>query len=498
MNQFEPSVISGTEDARSVYFSPDSQWLLFNADGTWNKARLSGGPPVTLCDGSSAGATWGSNDTVVFGSANSGLSQVSAAGGMPRPLTTLAEGEVSHTGPHFLPGERAVLFTINAAGTRMVAVESLETGERKVLIEGSSAKFLPTGHLIFARDDTLWAVPFDANGLELHGEPVPVVEEVVINANGFARYSIGDDGTLVFAPTGGTAAATLVRVDRDGRSAPLIDEPADYWYPRVAPDGRRVAVGIGSEIWVIDLERLTRTRLTFGQTSRVFPFAWMRDGARVTFASPDNGIYSTGSDGSGQPELQLNGEYPQWPTSWSPDGQTLAFYVNHPETARDLWMLPSDDDRSTAPFLVTPFQERAPSFSPDGRWVVYVSDESGQEEVYVQPYPGPGLKIAISTSGGSEPVWSADGRELFYRNGAEMMVVEVVPESTLRVSTPRLLFTGADYQLNSLGAGGRPNPNYDVLSDGQGFVMIEGPGGPPHVSIVLNWFEELKARVPVN
>jgi serine/threonine-protein kinase len=323
----------------------------------------------------------------------------------------------------------------------------------------------------------------------------------------------------VYVPAGTTVAdRTLLRVDRDGRAAPLVEARAGYEYPAFAPDGRRLAVMIssesGSDIWIIDLGRGTRTRFTAGNTS-AFP-VWAPDGSKMAFQSTAPGPWNLfwkpldGSaeaqpflkvpDSSGAPSWPntganllpgtlptLSGAGPQFPMSWSPDGSTLAFHERKPNGERDIWVVSPGSD--PVPFLITPFDERSPRFSPDGKWLAYVSDESGRNDVYVQPFPGPGPKWLVSTDGGIDPVWSKDGRELFYRQDDQMMAVSVAPKGVFSAGRPQRLF---EVHFDA----GDNGPNYDVSPDGKGFVMPrrnhDAVSGELH--LVLNWFGEIAAR----
>ena len=272
-----------------------------------------------------------------------------------------------------------------------------------------------------------------------------------------------------------------------------------YLYPRLSPDGRRVAVAItgpDTQVWLYDLSRETMTRLTFEGNANQSP-AWTPDGKRITFNSNKEGplnLFWQRADGSGGLERLTTSEYVHLPTSWSPDGQLLAFVEVNPITGRDIWVLRLGD-RKAQPFLRTPFDESAPRFSPDGRWLAYASNESGRYEIYVQPYPGPGGKWQISTEGGTEPAWNPNGRELFYRSGDMMMAVDVKTKPSFTLGKPRVLFKG---QYSPTPA---TLPNYDVSPDGQRFLMLKASeqeaAAPTQINVVLNWFEELKRRVPV-
>ena len=346
-------------------------------------------------------------------------------------------------------------------------------------------------------------VPFDLAALEVTGDSVPVLQGVRQQTVGSVDYAISDNGTLVYVPSTSTGGLnrTLVWVDRQGLATPLIEDRQAYRRPRLSPDGQRVAVAVqtvsvssvaNTDIWIYNIGRGTRMRLTVegGNASPV----WTPDGTRVTFSSIRDGpqdLYWKPADGSGQAELLLNmnSQNNLVPTSWSPDGESLAFYDT--SGARDIWTLPREGDAST--FVATAFNERSPMFSPDGRWLAYVSDESGRDEIYVKPYPGPGGKWPISTEGGTEPQWSADGRELFYRLGDKMMVVGVQSEPAFSSGRPQLVFEGP--YLTDLFA----TSNYDISPDGQRFLMIkEEEGQQDQINVVLNWTEELKRLVPTN
>jgi Tol biopolymer transport system component len=327
-----------------------------------------------------------------------------------------------------------------------------------------------------------------------------VVEGVLQSTtSGAAQYSISASGSLVYVSGGNQAdQRRLVWVDRNGTEQPLAAPVRPYMYPRLSPDGRRVAVGITeheTQVWLYDLSRETLTRLTFERNLN-YNAVWSPDGKRIAFQSSKEGppnLFWQLADGSGGLErLMTTSEYPQVPMSWSPDGQLLAFIELNPTTGRDIWVLRLTDLK-TQPFLRTPFDESVPRFSPDGRWLAYISNESGRHEIYVQPYPGPGGKWQISTEGGTEPAWNPNGRELFYRSGAKMMAVDIVTQPGLAAGKPRVLFEGK-YEPSPA-----TSPNYDVSPDGQRFLMLkrsEQQEAATQINIVLNWFEELKRREP--
>ena len=507
MDSLEAKPISGTAGASSPFFSPDGQWLGFFAGQELKKVSVSGGAALTLGNAVySYGGSWGSQGMIAFAPSTAGaLQQVPDAGGAPQPLTRLEKGQTAQRWPEFLPGGKAVLFAASAITASwlnaQVAVQSVGPGERRNLIQGATQpRYAPSGHLIYVQRGSLMAVPFDPQRLEVTGAAVPVVEGVLQSpVSGAAQYSFSATGSLVYVPGGiQSAQSKLVWVGRNGTEQPLAAPMRAYQFPRLSPDGRRVAMAIAeqeTQIWLYDLSREALTRFTFEGNTNLIP-VWTPDGKRIAFQSNKEGppnLFWQLADGSGGLERLTTSEYLQAPFSWSPDGQLLGFMEINPTTGYDIWVLRMGD-RKAQPFLRTPFLESAARFSPDGRWLVYVSDESGHREIYVQPYPGPGGKWQISTEGGTEPVWNPSGRELFYRSGDKMMAVDVAAQPSFAAGKPKLLFEGP-YQ---------PTPatlsNYDVSPDGQRFLMLKpvaaAEAAPTQINIVLNWFEELKRRVP--
>ncbi len=509
LEDFVDRPIPGTEGVRgSLFFSPDGESIGFFAERKLKKTSLAGGSPITLCDAAPGprNGDW-FEDTIVFAASVDsvqGLYRVSANGGEPEMLATLNpdEGEQEYGLPEFLPDGKDLLFTIRLGPGYQTALLSLETGEWKVVLENArQARYLSTGHLVYeqSRTGNLMVVPFDLAALEVTGDSVPVVQGVRQALNGYVDYTISNNGTLVYVPSTSTGGLirTLVWVDRQGLATPLIEDRQAYRRPRLSPDGQRVAVEVqsvgNSDIWIYDIGRGTRMRLTVkGDNNSP---VWTPDGTRVTFSSSRDGqsdLYWKPADGSGQAELllNLNSQNNLVPSSWSPDGESLAFYAAI-TGANNIWALPREGD--ALPFVATAFNERSPMFSPDGRWLAYVSNESGRDEIYVQPYPGPGGKWPVSTDGGTEPRWSADGRELFYRLGRKMMVVEVQSEPAFTSGRPQLVFEGP-YLTDNFAT-----PNYDISPDGQRFLMIKKEEGQQdQINVVLNWFEELKRLVPTN
>ncbi len=533
MDRLEATPIPGTEGAYSPFFSPDGQSVGFIVGWELKKVSVSGGAPQTLSwvPPVTRGVSWGPDDTIIYTpDPNIGLQRIIAVGNTPpedafsdapssrtghQVLTTPdpTKGEYSHRWPQFLPGGKAVLFTIDTGGgfsEARIAVLSLETGKVNVVLDGgTNARYSPTGHIIFTRAGTLLAVPFDLERLERTGEPVTVVEGILMEPGGAAHFTFSDDGSLAYV-SGEMLVPDrkLVWVNRQGEINPLAAEAREYMNPSLSPDGQQVAVtireGSNYDIWISEVARGTLTRLTSNPGEDHAPI-WTPDGKQVTFGSDGAGegppsppaLWWRPADGSGPQEPLGESEEPRMgmPTSWSPDGQTLAFRFS-PTDSNDIWMLQREGEQEPWTFLGTEFDEAGAMFSPDGSWLAYMSDESGRNEVYVQPYPGPGGKYQISIDGGAEPVWSPKGNDLFYRNGDKMMAVaiETEPDSELSVGTPRLLFEG-----RFLGTGPvHLRRNYDVSLDGQRFLMIKREQDlvPTELIVVLNWFEELKRLVP--
>jgi serine/threonine-protein kinase len=506
MDSLEAKPVSGTEGAVNPFFSPDGQWVGFFAGQKLKKVSVSGGSALTLGDATFPhGASWGNQRVIAFApSVGTSLKQVPDGGGTPQLLTRLEKGEVNQRWPEFLPDGKAVLFTgapTNASWTNsQVSAQSVGTGQRRNLIQGAThPRYAASGHLVYAQAGSLMAVPFDPRRLAITGAAAPIGEGVLqSSSSGAAQYSLSDTGSLVYIPGGVQAdQRRLVWVTRSGAEQSVAAPVRAYVYPRIAPDGRRVAVGIGEEgiqLWLYDLSRDTLTRFTF-EGSANQNGVWTPDGKWIAIQSNREGplnIFWQRADGGGGLEHLITSEYNNFPMSWSPDGQLLAFVEVNPTTGYDIWVLRMSD-RKAQPFLRTPFNESTPRFSPDGRWLAYISDESGRFEIYVQPYPGPGGKWQISTEGGAEPVWNPNGRELFYRSGDKMMAVDIATQPSFASGKPRMLFEGQYSPAPGT------TPNYDVSPDGQRFLMIkpsEAGEAPTQINVVLNWFEELKQRVP--
>lgn len=492
----EAAPIPGTEGAIAPFFSPDGQWIGFGSGGMLRAVPLAGGAPRTLTEAPNlAGASWGAGDTIVYSSWSSGLLKVSAQGGRPELLTMLDErqGDTGHVSPHVLPRGTSVLFTVDRPTGEFVEAVEIATGRRRPIVEGRNPVYLPTGHLVFARGSALFRVPFDVDRLDVPGPAVRLLDDIRTDGND-THFALSRGGTFAYIP-GVSRDSRLVWVDKQGKSNPLDSEHRPYSHPRISPDATRVVVSLLSqtpglnEIWLYEADRGTRTRLSpTGALSRPI---WTADGKRITFQM-NRELYSVPADDSSGPQLVLGrGDRFDvlFPLAWSRDGSALLFSAPNPATNRDVWTL--SEGGTAAPFLATARDERAAMFSPDGRWVVYAAREPGRDEqIYVQPYPGPGGRMVVSPGGGVEPVWSPTGGEIFFRSadGTRMMSVDVRPGSTLTVGQPRVLFAGR-FGLSD----GSYWSSYDVSPDGQKFLMLEtDETSTPRVNVVLDWADVLK------
>ncbi len=493
--------LAGTDDAETPFWSSDSHFIAFTANASLKKIAVTGGPPqtITALPGNGMG-TWNRDGDILFVSApGSPVRRVSSTGGgSPVPVTSLdtSRQQVGHGWPSFLPDGRHFLYSALSANPENtgIYVGSLDSKETKELLKANSmVLYSPPGYLLFVRAGTLFAQPFDADRLELKGDATPIAEGVQSTPNGRAAFAVSQNGVLAYRSGSPNAQFKLLWVDRKGSEQLLAIPSHTYRNPRLSPDDQRVAVTIdelGSQEWLLDLGRGTLTRLTF-EGSYNGGTAWTPDGKRITFGSDRAGprnLFWQLADGSGGAERLTTSERTQVASSWSPDGQALALENTGPAADFGISIFHLEE-RKVEPFLQTRFNEIAPRFSPDGRWLAYASDESGRYEIYVQPYPGPGGKWQISTEGGKEPVWARNG-ELFYRNGDKMMVVETATHPTFSASNPKMLFEGpyASYQTM---------PDYDVTADGQRFLFLKsGEPAQSEITVVLNWFQELTQKVP--
>jgi serine/threonine-protein kinase len=499
MNKLEATAIPGTTNAIAPFFSPDGRWLAFFADGQLKKVSTADGPPIPLCQAQiGVGGAWGNGDTIVFATGTgSGLSRVSAAGGTPERVTVPAadKGEFSHRWPELLPDGRTVVYTVgtDALGNwdnAQIVAQSLTSNRRTPLIQGGThPHYLPSGHLLYARAGAIFAVSFDASSLKVTGAPVKVLDNVLQSFDGAAQLSVSRRGVAAYVRGEFQSnRRQLVSVDRTGTAIPFAAPPQPYGEPRVSPDGRRLLVtivGTAEDLWMYDITSGAFAQLTFDAVA-TSPI-WTPDGQRAAFSSTTAGtpnLFWINVLERGATERLTASDRAQFPSSWSPDGRTLAFVERHPETGRDIWLLDVKGGREAKRLLASEFDETAPRFSPDGRLLAYVSNEPGAHEVFVGSATEPGRKQQVSTGGGTEPVWARSGRELFYRSGNTMMVASLEGGAPPRVTAMRLLFEG------EFERGTADTANYDVTPDNQRFIMVRGGSSTEDrrvVHVLTNW-----------
>jgi Tol biopolymer transport system component len=494
--------LAGTEGAFQPFWSPDSRFIGFFADGKLKKIEISGGPPITLCDAPDPRAgTWNRDGVIVFGpTASSALLRVSSAGGVPTGATTLGQGEAVHMRPFFLPDGQHFLYRASTgSGSGPVYVTSLKSAERKLLLNVDSSNVAYSeGYLLFLRETTLMAQPFDAQRLVLTGDAFPIAENIRNSAtfNPAGVFSMSQNGVLAYQTGTATAGYQLLWSDRAGKQLGVLGDAAQYTDLELSPDGKRASFSIadqagnGRDIWLYDVARGLRTRFTFDSAGERESI-WSPDGSKIVFNSNRKGhldLYQKTSSGAGPEEALLEDNQDKYPSSWSPDGRYILYRTRGGQTGSDLYLLPLSGDHKPLPFLETKFNEDIGQFSPDGRWVAYSSDESGRSEVYVVPFPESGGKWQISTVGGNFPRWRHDGAEIFY----------VTPDNKLMAAT--INGKGANFEVGAVKPlfetrivlGGRYQ--YAVSADGQRFLINTAPeqAAPAPITVVLNWAAGLK------
>jgi Tol biopolymer transport system component/tRNA A-37 threonylcarbamoyl transferase component Bud32 len=504
LDQLTVTPIPGTERAQVPFFSSDGKSVAFFSPFTVLKVvSLAGGPPLTLTDSAAGSGSWGADGWIYFARPGQ-IWRMRVSGGARERLTADTSGSVSYRGIEALPSGSGVVFTIWRGGLAdaEIAVLSLRTRQIKKLVRGTYARYARSGHLVYTRfDGALLAAPFDQSRLELTGPATPLIEGIVVKPGGGSDFTLSDGGMLVYS-SGESQLKQLVWVNSDGTEHPL--DPTlrrDFRAVALSPDGARIAVSFPAElgstvdVWVYDLRQRTLSRLTYGgQNDRP---VWTPDGRRVTFVSNRKGlpaIYTTPWDGSGPAESLLASSRGLQEPAWSRDGRVLVLregLIAGPGS-RDIIYLRPGLDSAPRPFLATSFEENTPTPSPDGRWLAYVSDESGHQEVYVRPFPGPGGRGQVSDEGGVEPLWSPDGRSLYYRSAAgDLMTADIRVVPTLVIGSRRKLFSTTSYQR-----GGGVYRAYALSPDGRRFLFMKREGGAREVElrVVLNWFDELKRR----
>jgi eukaryotic-like serine/threonine-protein kinase len=493
----------------TTFWSPDSRFLAFvsSTDNKLKRFDINGGTPQTLANAPNGrGGTWNRDGVIVFAPAAEGpLSRVSSTGGPVTEVTALDQSrkEISHRYPWFLPDGRHFLFFARGATYEgnSVCVGSLDSKEFKRLINADSgAVYSPPGYLLYVREGTLMAHAFDLDRLELKDEPMPIADAVIgfdLTSN-LARFSVSENGVLVYYGGSEFNKADLIWVDRKGKQIGPVAKAADYGYIRLSRDNKRLVTALRDpatrwDLWIIDLADGGQTRFTFDGANEVFPI-WSPDGGRIAFASNRSGqvnLYQKLSNGSGNEEQILVTDQPKFCNDWSSDGQFIVFHKLSGTTRADIWILPLSGDRTPFPYLETQFGEREARFSPDGRWIAYTSDETGLRDVYVQSFPVGRGKWQISRGGGGPPKWRSDGKEIFYVSGDKLMSVEVKTDGdTLEIATPQPLFEIRGAPL----PGALGGAAFDASADGQKFLIgisVQEATFTP-ITVVLNWTADLR------
>jgi serine/threonine protein kinase len=508
LGQAEGKLIDGPDDARNPFFSPDSEWIAFGEGNKLLKVAVSGGSPVTICTLSSTGfygGDWGTDNTIVFvPDVNGGLWSVSANGGTPQSIlrTDVDKDRVSYADPQVLPYGRGVLFTLtsgHAFSENDLDIAVLSPGARdpRVVIRGgSNARYLRPGQIVYMRDEALLSVGFDLSALAVTGTPVSVVNGIQKLWAG-ANYSISNNGTLMYEPDSGHKSGRIFAVvDLNGKVKAISSVPGNYDEFSVSPDGRSIAArvfGINDDIWVYDVATGAPLRLTFEPLDEIFP-VWTPDGKRIAFGTRTGNIFWKSSDGTGQREELIHGDYPRFPTSFSPDGKVMAFVEVHPTRKRDIWLMPLDGNRDPQPLLATDADEWGAKFSPHRQWLAYVSDETGRNEIFIRPVSSSGGRKQVSSAGGTKPVWAPNGRELFFMKGDQLMASSVDAQGL--ASRDRVVLALPQFEDLRINP---QNPNFDIMPDGEHFVFDYGreSSQTTHFNVVLNWFSELQQRVSV-
>ncbi|HJS47883.1 MAG TPA: hypothetical protein VJ773_07855, partial [Gemmatimonadales bacterium] len=486
--------VTGARRGAFPFFSPDGRWLGFRDGARILKVPLAGGTPIVICDSCTGYQTdWGTDDTVryhtqsPYNPLSRELMAVPAAGGTPRQIARPDSGTgIAYRYPILVPGTRTVLFTRRSADTDRLAALDLDSGALTEFEQtGGNPRWVDPGHVVLAnRDLSLVAVPFDARKGRPSGPPTTIARDVLVGTTSDGLVGVSRSGSIVYVPAVAATNRGLAIVSRDGRATPLAVETRGYEGPRLSPDGGQLAIGVkentGGDVWVLDLAQQSWSRITTtGFSERP---VWTPDGRRLVYATNAD-LWWVAADGSGRPDSLLIAAGNRYPASVTPDNRSVVFQESGSLHA-GLRRLAFDSAPAAEVILPTGFEEAAPDLSPDGRWLAYQSEESGRNDVYVRPFPGPGARVSVSVSGGTEPAWSRDGRSLFYRAGDSMLVATIAYGTGLTVLDRKLLFVGPYLR-------GARFREYDVSPDGQRFYMVTGRAAESSFIAIHHFFDRL-------
>ena len=505
----EAMELPGTVGAREPFFSPDGQWLAFWASGKLKKIAVSGGAPIDLCDATDLlGGSWGDDGNIVAVLDSTGrLFRIPSSGGLPLPIIDLTRDSLAPRWPQVLPGAKAVLFTSVGASSgavyipyRSIEILDFRTGKRTALVrEATYGRYLPSGHLIYVNQGSLFGVSFDLGHTEVRGSPAAILHDISFSSIfGFAQFDVSRSGVLVYRRAAGGGRFTIQWLARDGALAPLLDSPAPYQWPRISPDGQKLAYVLPDGIWLSEQQPHRSMPLIPG--NGIQDPVWSPDGRYIVGGGI--GMWWARAEGPAKPRPLTQSNNTQVPWSFTPDGGRLAFYEMSPSTAFDIWTVPVQSGNGelragkAEPFVQTPFFEVYPAFSPDGRWIAYSSHKSGLWEVYVRPFPDGGGDVQVSTGGGRVPRWPAKGHEIFYATDDHriMAVPYTIQGSSFKAGTARIW---SDRRLADTGV----FPNFDVNPNGTRVAAIlpavsPQESQPGEATFLINFFDELKRRLP--
>jgi len=508
-NSLESVPIAGTEGGINPFFSPDGKWIGFWNSGVIKKVQLPGGTPITICNTEVIGASWGTDDTILLGGVYAGIMRVPASGGTPVTVVR-PQPSFGYDYPQFLPDGRSFLYLRDTPGTassNQLVMRSLDKDDETIILNGAyNYSYLRSGIIVYTVGSNLnaldlQAVAFDASSRKVIGNPVTVVKNVAaITSGSGAHFDVSENGTLAYAPAvAGRYQSRLVKVSESGQAEVMPAEQRLYSDPRVSSDGRFVTAhlqGDENDIWVASVDRGTLTRLSFNPGEDETP-VWSPDGRTVAWSGSRSdlarGIFRRSADGGGNEELIWRLDLHTHVRDWTPDGKALIFETTDPNTNNDIWRLDLEGSPKATPIVQTVFSEHNSRLSPDGHWLAYSSNESGRNEIYLQPYPEGGSRLTVTTSGGDQPVWSRDGRKLFFRANGAVNAMDFAAGPQPSVSNGRVLFPD---RFDNPQAGN--HTGYDAFPDGR-LLMLQSATNPEgertKIVIVFNWLEELKQQL---